>query len=129
MKTYPFRLNDEDSLIHVDCNLVNDAYTVALDTGASHTVFDITPLLIAGFETSQAKGIVQFETGKGVVDAYVFKVSRISALGITRRNFEICAYDFLGNHIFADFDGLLGLDFFKGTDLSISFKRFEITLS
>ena len=31
---------------------VDDEYTVALDTGASHTVFDITPLLIGGFRRS-----------------------------------------------------------------------------
>jgi predicted aspartyl protease len=129
MRTFTFQLNDEDSLIHVDCNLVNDEYTVAIDTGASHTVFDITPLLIAGFELSQSQRTVQFETGKGIIDAYVFRVSKISALGITRRNFDICAYDFLGNNILSDFDGLLGLDFFKNTDLNISFKRFEVTVS
>ena len=32
-------------------------------------------------------------------------------------------------NILADFDGLLGLDFFKDTDLNISFKRFEIMVS
>ena len=129
MRTYPFQLNDEDSLIHIDCDLVDDEYTVALDTGASHTVFDITPLLIAGFEMSKSEGTIQFETGKGVVDAYRFTVPHLTALGITRKNFEICAYDFLGNHILTDFEGLLGLDFFKDTDLNISFKRFEITVS
>ena len=41
-------------------------------------------------------------------------------------NFALCAYDFMRSNILTDFDGVLGLDFFKSRDLLISFKRYEI---
>jgi hypothetical protein len=37
--------------------------------------------------------------------------------------------DFLTSDATDNFEGVLGLDFFKDMDLSISFKRFEISLS
>jgi hypothetical protein len=40
----------------------------------------------------------------------------------------ICSYDFFQNNVFADIHGVLGIDFFKDTDLLISFRRFEIMI-
>lgn len=129
MSKHTFHLKDPDSLILVDCIVQKDRYTLALDTGASHTVLDLTPLLIIGYELKNALRTVEFETGKGIVEAYVFCVPQVSALGVTRKNFEICAYDFLANNILSDMDGVLGLDFFRNKDLFISFKRSEIEVS
>lgn len=33
------------------------------------------------------------------------------ALDTARKNMEICSYDYFNNHIFPDFDGVIGLDF------------------
>jgi hypothetical protein len=79
MKTYQFKLEDEDSLIIVKAALGNDRLSLAL--------------------------------------------------GITRHNIEICSYDFFSNDVLWEIHGVLGLDFFKNTDLLISFKRFEIVVS
>jgi hypothetical protein len=101
---FPFELSDEDSLIQIDFWFQKDKLTFAVDTGASHTVIDLAPLLIAGYELKDALGVVELETGKGVIEAYVFRIPRITALGITRNDFEICSYDFFNNNIFSTFE-------------------------
>ena len=73
-------------------------------------------------------GFVEFETAKGVIEAYIFEVKELTALGVTKHNVQICSYDFLGNNVLSEIDGVLGLDFFHKTDLLISFKRFLIDL-
>jgi hypothetical protein len=129
MKVFNFSLADQDSLIVVDCKVRHHNFSLAVDTGASHSVIDLTALLLIGFTIKDVQRTVQLETGKGVVDAYVFKVAKFSALGKTVENIEICAYDFIGNAIFSDFDGVLGLDFFRGSILNIDFKDYKITLT
>ncbi len=128
MSTHKFKRTDEDSLIIVKCVLGTDRLSLALDTGASHTVIDLATILLAGYEMKEVVKMVELETGKGSIDAYVFKVDAISSLGITHQNMEVCSYDFLENNLLA-IHGVLGLDFFKDTDLLISFKRNEISVS
>lgn len=128
MNEFSFNLQEEDSLIIVDCKVRHHNFALAVDTGASHTVVDLTALLLVGFTMKDVVKIVQLETGKGIVDAYVFRVAKFSSLGKTVENIEICSYDFIGNAIFSDFDGVLGLDFFRNSELTISFKNFIITL-
>jgi gag-polyprotein putative aspartyl protease len=113
----------------VDCKIRHHNFALAVDTGASHTVIDLTALLLIGFTMQNVVKTVQLETGKGVIDAYVFRIDRFNSLGKTVENMEICSYDFIGNAIFSDFEGVLGLDFFKNSDLNISFKNYTISLT
>ncbi len=129
MNSYPFNLENEDSLIIVLSFVENEEVSLALDTGASHTIIDLTKLLILGYRLSDSMGKVQFETAKGVVEAFVFKVKELTALGLARKDLVIYSYDFLGNDVLSDIDGVLGLDFLRETDLLISFKRFLIKLT
>jgi Aspartyl protease len=129
MRTYPFTLEDEDILILVDCHSAGENLVFALDTGASSTVIDLAALIVAGYSVEDAIGKAELETANGCVEALVFVLREFQALGITRRNMEICAYDFFGADVFAAIHGTLGLDFFKNTDLLISFKRFEISIN
>lgn len=124
-----FELTDEDSLVLVDIELYDLPFTLAVDTGATHTVIDLTALLMAGYALKDAKGIVQMETAKGILDAYIFEVSEFKALGITLHNFSVCSYDFLANSVLASIDGVLGLDFYKGKVLTIDFQKFIIKLT
>ena len=124
MKEFRFDLQDEDSLVVVDCKVRHHNFALAVDTGASHTVVDLTALLLVGFTMNDVVGTVQLETGKGVVDAYVFRAAYFHSLGKTIENMEICAYDFIGNAIFSDFEGVLGLDFFRNSELTINFNTF-----
>lgn len=129
MRTFPFRLETAESLIHIFAKISNEEHRLALDTGASNTVIDLAALIVAGYSIENATDTVQLETGNGVVDAYVFKLKTFNALGLIKKNFEVCSYDFWGNNVYSDIHGVLGLDFFKDTDLLISFKRFEIMVN
>ena len=128
MKIFNFSLQDEDSLVVVDCKIRHHNFALAVDTGASHSVIDLTALLLIGFTMKDIVRTVQLETGKGVVDAYIFKVTSFNCLGKIMQNMEVCSYDFIGNAIFSDFDGVLGLDFFKNSELNINFKNNTISL-
>jgi hypothetical protein len=85
--------------------------------------------LIAGYALKDALGVVELETGKGIIEAYVFRIPRITALGITRNDFEICSYDFFNNNIFSTFDGVLGLNFLRNNKICIDFRQSVITMS
>ena len=93
-QTFQFERTGEDGLIKVDFWFGNTKLTFVLDSGASHTVIDLTPILIAGFEIKDAIGTTELETGKGIIEAYIFEVPVLEAIGITRKNVEICSYDF-----------------------------------
>ncbi len=128
MNNFRFTLNDEDSLIQVDAQIGRSDFTLALDTGATHTVADLTVMLMNGYTLSQVMRMVDFETAKGKIGAYIFLVPALTALGRTVRQVEIASYDFIANNVILDIDGVLGLDFFKGTEVNINFNSFEITL-
>ncbi len=128
MSVFRFSLEHEDSLIRVDAQIGRSDLTLALDTGATHTVIDLTVLQMNGYALSQVVRTVQFETAKGSINAYVFRIAALTALGKTVRDVEVSSYDFFGNNVIYDIDGVLGLDFFKDTELVINFKTSQITL-
>ena len=129
MNVIPFEITDKNSLIiTVDCKIEQDNYTLALDTGASNTVIDLAALLILGYEVKDALRTVEFETAKGVLTAYVFQVKEITSLGITRKDIEICSYDFFTNNIFSDMHGVLGLDFIQDCKICLDMVEQEITI-
>ena len=66
-QTFQFERTDEDSLIKVDFWFSRTKLTFALDSGASHTVIDLSQVLIAGYELKDALGTVELETGKGTL--------------------------------------------------------------
>jgi hypothetical protein len=72
---------------------------------------------------------VKVETAKGVANVYIFKTKSLEGLGIKKKNFEICSYDFLGNGVLSEYDGVLGIDFFKDNKICIDFVKSEITIS
>jgi predicted aspartyl protease len=129
MSVYKFELPDEDSLIILKGKIANDNLSLALDTGASHTVIDLSTLLLAGYNLQDSVGTVSLETANGAVNAFVFKLNSITVLGKTIVDMEVCSYDFFLSNVLLDIHGVLGLDFFQDSDLLISFKRFEITLN
>jgi hypothetical protein len=129
MRIFPFRLESDQSLIHITAFISREKHLLALDTGASNTVIDLASIIVAGYSVADALETVQLETGNGVVDAYVFVLKSFNALGVMKKDFQVCSYDFFGNNVYSDIHGVLGLDFFKNTDLNISFKRFEITVT
>jgi len=126
--TIPFALDHEESLIVLPSFIEDEEVSLVLDTGASHTIVDLTKLLILGYRLTDSIGTVQFQTAKGIVEAYLFEVKSLRALGLTKENIRICAYDFMLNNVFSEIDGVLGLDFLRETELWISFSKFLIDL-
>ena len=127
MSTFGFEIEDA-LVVTVKCEVDGDNYTLALDTGASNTIIDLAALIILGYEIKDAVRTVEFETAKGELTAQVFVVKEITALGITRRNMEICSYDFFNNNIFSDMHGVLGLDFIRDCKVCIDMVDQEITV-
>jgi hypothetical protein len=117
----------DDSLIVVPCSIDSNPLALALDTGASHTTVDLTPMLMAGYEMSHALRTEKIETASGVIDSHVFMVKSFTALGVTKKDIIVCAYDFFAYHYLTDFDGVLGLDFFEDLKFCINLKKGEIS--
>jgi Aspartyl protease len=128
MRQEQFKREHEDSLVILKCYLPTHGIGLALDTGASHTTIDMTALQIAGYDISQAHSITKIETAAGIIEAYLIKLKEFTALGITRKNFTVCAYDFFAYHVLTDFDGVLGLDFVDEYKLCIDFRNSVVTL-
>jgi hypothetical protein len=129
MRTYTFELDESYNVIVINAFLDGCKIRLMVDTGASNTVIDLTTLLVNDYEFSQRKGEVKVETAKGVANAYIFTTKSLESLGIKKNNFEICSYDFLGNGILSEYDGVLGIDFFQNNKICIDFVKSEITIS
>ena len=96
-----------------------DKFKMVLDTAASLTTFDSNALHMAYYPIGDVieKGMV--ETANGIVEVDIIETDEISAFGHTVRGMKVQVYDFLKHGIISDYDGLLGLDFFKNTKFCI----------
>jgi predicted aspartyl protease len=117
------------SLIVVDARLHGPiggrSLRLAIDTGASMTVVSRGALESAGYDLTLTTRRQQIVTANGMQVVPVLRVSLVAALGSERRNFSV-----LGHTVppATGVDGLLGLDFLRGKQLTIDFRQGEITL-
>jgi predicted aspartyl protease len=125
-KSYTFERHTEDDLILVTAQLDNSLVDFVLDTGASHTFIDFGILIKEGYRKNDTKGIVPIETANGIIFADRYIVSKITALGITKTNFEVTSYLF--DEPESDFKGVIGLDFLVDNEFCISLKKSVITI-
>lgn len=128
MTSFPFEINDETNLVIVLAQIDGYEVRLALDTGASNTVIDLTALMIAGYRKDDVVRETELETAKGIVEADIYEVKALEALGLLKSSFPVCSYDFLSNNILTDIDGVLGIDFFMGRKVCIDFIKFEISI-
>jgi hypothetical protein len=126
---FKFSIDEDHNVILVDAKLNGFSTRLLLDTGASNTVIDLTTLLSTGFHFKDSIDKIKIETAKGIVEAEVFVVKQLESLGITQQKYPVTAYDFIGNGIISEFDGVLGLDFFENNKICIDFIKSEITIS
>jgi len=115
--------NPIHGLIFVDAELEGPARTIpvrlALDTGARGTTINIAPLVYAGYDPAMATNQTQLTTASGVAFAPRLPIIRLRALGMDRPGLIVNGHTLpTGTGI----DGLLGLDFFRGTILNIDFQ-------
>ncbi len=128
MKKFEFSLTRSDSLILVDV-LVNRDFTLslALDTGATHSTFDRTALLMAEVELKDIISKRLIETSGGFVETEVYEFETFEAFEHKVENFRVQVYDFLAMGILPEYDGVLGLDFLQQKDLCIHFSKGYLT--
>ncbi|MBI3194227.1 MAG: retropepsin-like domain-containing protein [Ignavibacteriae bacterium] len=98
---------------------------LALDTGAAHTLVSSDIAVMLGYDPAVSKERKLIVTASGTEYASRIFVNSIQALGITRTNFPVLCHTLPNS---ARVDGLLGLDFFKNTLLTIDFKQGTITV-
>lgn len=89
---------------------------LALDTGATGSLINWDVAILIGYDPAVAQNRVQVTTGSGVEFAPRIEIIKIEALERVRENFPIICHTLPPS---ANVDGLLGLDFFRDTYLSI----------
>jgi len=118
--TYPFIIDPigEVILVYIELDKMHSLKMV-LDTGASITTLDINPLRMAYYPVKDVIETTTVETASGMMELDIIQTKAISAFGHTVSNMKVQMYDFLKQGIISDYDGLLGLDFFKNTVFTI----------
>jgi hypothetical protein len=117
MRKFSFQLNTLDDLILVEAYVHDFPLLLALDTAASQSVIDWNALYLAGCAVSkptETDEMVSVETAAGIMDVPLHVVEQLTALGVTRKQFQVLTYDFLEKGLISSYDGVLGLDFFRG---------------
>ena len=118
--TYSFEIDPESGIILVIAKLDGEyEMKMALDTAASRTTFDFNALHVAGYAVGDITETGLIETANGIVKVGIFEIDNISALGHTLYNKAVQVYDYLAHGILSDYDGVLGIDFFKNTKFTI----------
>jgi hypothetical protein len=98
---------------------------LALDTGASVTTINVNHLLRVGHDPSAFPANVPVATGTGVLHVPRLPFMALTALGQTRPNFPIIAHTLPAATLV---DGVLGLNFFRDSILTLDFQKGELTL-
>lgn len=98
---------------------------LALDTGASRTLIRPSFLTTAGFDLTSATRFRNIRAATGGARAPVVELRQLLVLGQVRANLEVAAHNLPP---VVPYDGLLGLDFFRGLILTIDFARGTIDL-
>jgi predicted aspartyl protease len=96
-----------------------------LDTGATSTLVNASPLVAIGYDPAIAATRVEVTTGSGVEFAARINLSKLTALDRQRLDFPVLAHTLPPS---AGVDGLLGLDFLRGLRLTVDFSNGRIAL-
>jgi hypothetical protein len=97
-----------------------------LDTGATISLVRTSILTTLGYDPDASTDRVQVAMGNGVEFVPRTFVTRQTALGTYRIGFPVLSRPLPPD---AGFDGLLGLDFFRGHVLTLDFRGGQISLS
>jgi hypothetical protein len=128
--TYPFEKASEDGVILVSVKLDGiHSFKMVLDTAASHTTIDFSALRMEGYEFEKASQKCLIETANGVIEADVYKIESLTALGRSIHHIPVQVYDFISHGVLSDYDGMLGLDFFENTVFCIDMVNCTIEIN
>lgn len=99
---------------------------VMVDTGASYTVLPMSLLEAAGYAADAAIREQAIVTASGMERVPLFRVEALEALQRVRPGHTVLAHDL---PVESGVDGLLGLDFFRGSRLTVDFRSGTIELA
>jgi predicted aspartyl protease len=109
--------------VYVDIDGITNELEFIVDTGTSETLICERAIRLMGYTRVDSIEDVPIQTVSGSATAYRYIIDNIKALGLTRHNSKVISHTMPSD---AGVDGLLGLDFFENTELTIDFKRAEI---
>ncbi len=125
-----FSFNPESGLVLVQALITGFAgkatINLALDTGASRTLINEDILLSLGYDRSQAVAQSKITTGSKIESVAMIQLKSLFALNQEKTEMIVVCHTLPPS---ANIDGLLGLDFFRGTNLNLDFRTGEIFLS
>ena len=125
--SYPF--DSSEGLIVVAARLHGPrgemVVRLALDTGATASLINTDLLTSLGYETSLNSPHINITTGSAVVSVTETLLHRIDALGKTVYDLQVVSHTLPET---AGVDGLLGLDFLRGSRLVLDFRSGRLTL-
>jgi hypothetical protein len=126
--SFPF--NGLSGPIAVDASLTGPAgqadVRLILDTGATTCLIRSTILIAVGYDPDASPDLMQVATGGALQILPRVVLNRLSALGQHRLGFPVLSHSILPA---AGIDGLLGLDFLRGTTTTLDFRAGRITLT
>ncbi len=118
-----------EGLIVVPTKIVGESATavlrLALDTGATTTLINAGMLLSVGCDAALSTDRVQITTGSGIEFVARLTVRSLTALGKQLTDFPVLSHTLPAS---SGVDGLLGLDFLRGSKLAIDFSTGTVTL-
>lgn len=126
--THPFDPHAE--AIWVDTLLVGPGgrkrrLILVVDPGTPETMVDWDLAAQIGLDRSQSVGPARYFGMEGPQDGYYVEAPELEILGRRLKRFKVACCPFDKN---LETDGLLGLDFFRGTVLTLDFKHGRITV-
>jgi predicted aspartyl protease len=125
-----FAFDPTKGLIIVEAEVAGPATSVtvhlALDTGATDSFLDEDWVALAGYTPADATNKFDVLTASGTITVLEVPLRSLTVLGQARTNFPIQAHSFPPG---TGHDGVLGLDFRRGSVLTIDFINGEITLA
>lgn len=126
--SFPFNAHQGPVIIRVEVTGPTGSVLLrlALDTGATTTLINAGPLVLLGYDPALAPTRMQITTGSGVEFVPRLSMEKVAALGRELVDFPVLCHTLPPS---AGIDGVLGLDFFRGTVLTLDFQIGQITLS
>ena len=98
---------------------------LALDTGATRTLVNWDPMVFIGYDPAAAGPRIEVTTGSGVEFVPEVRVQRVQALQHEEVDFPVLCHTLPPS---ATVDGVLGLDFMRGQQLTVDFRAAIVTL-
>lgn len=124
-----FRFDPQHGLIIIPTRLsgpLDDVIVrLALDTGATGSMINWDVAILLGYDPASSPERVRVTTGSGVEYTPRVAIQQIEALGRIYQDFPILCHTLPPS---ATVDGLLGLDFFRNTILTIDLRVGTLTL-